>query len=316
VHYQHDYFDKFILVSFILPLSLSRINGSGLQMAKIFKVTRLVISLMSNYPDNPGPLPATKLCNDSPPYNPIKGDGALGNQYRGRMFYKGNDREELVKTLQMMLKMLGYDLGTFGPNKDGVDGKFGDDTEKAVKQFQENNKDWDGNDLKDDGLVGPRTSDALNRAMVGLWYEHYQTPKELVEEKPYHTVTSDFLTNGLAIEPYKANKAKVFVKGPLPQGYLSHISVLLHSNSGAVPLSDCAYRIYINESRILEGKTDKDGFVYHPNVPPGDYRMEIEGLEGDILVPTQPTHIARRITRVPGYFLFEDSPKKEYMNNE
>jgi len=266
---------------------------------------------MSNYPDNPGPLPAAKLCNSSPPYNPIKGDGALGNQYRGKMFYRGNDREELVKTLQMMLKTLGYDLGTFGPNKDGIDGKLGDDTEKAVKQFQEKNKNWDNNNLKVDGLVGPETSDALNRAMVGIWYDHYQTPKELVEDKPYHTVTSDFLTKGLAFDPYEADKSKVFVKGPLPQGYLSHISVLLRSNSGAVPLSNLAYRIHISESKILEGKTDKEGLVHHSNIPPGDYRMKIEGFEDEILVSTLPTHIVRRITRVPDYFLFEKGSEKE-----
>jgi len=164
------------------------------------------------YPANPGPLPASKLCNKNPPYNPIQGDGPLGNQYRGRMFYRGDDKEELVTTLQMMLDTLGYDIGTAG-----VDGKFGDDTEKAVRQFQEENKDWEGNKLKVDGLVGPRTSDALNRAMVGRWYDHYQTPKELVEGKPYHTVTSEFLINGLSIEPDTTQEAKVFLIGEIPE---------------------------------------------------------------------------------------------------
>ena len=93
---------------------------------------------------------------------------------------------------------LGYDLGTYGPDKDGVDGAFGKLTETAVNYFQENNLDWEANQLKVDALVGPRTSDALNRAMVGRWYDHYQTPGELVENKQDHTVTSEFLTKGFS----------------------------------------------------------------------------------------------------------------------
>jgi len=131
---------------------------------------------MNDYPDNPGPLPALTLCNKLPPYNPIQGDGALGNQYRGMMYYTGSDKEELVTTLQNMLIALEYSIGP-----SGADGKFGDNTENAVKQFQENNKKCDGNELKIDGLVGPMTSDALNRAMVGVdgWYDYYKTETSL-----------------------------------------------------------------------------------------------------------------------------------------
>lgn len=48
-----------------------------------------------------------------------------------------NDR---VINLQKALKRLGYDLGSFGPKKDGVDGKFGKKTKKALKNFQYDNK--------------------------------------------------------------------------------------------------------------------------------------------------------------------------------
>lgn len=133
---------------------------------------------MSKYPDNPGSLPVYKLRNVGNPPNPTLGRGALGNQSMGRMYYVGSKKEELVKIVQMMLKTLGYDLGICGPNKDGIDEYFGDITEKAVIDFQSNNIDWDGKPLEMDGLVGPRTSDALNRAMVGIWYDNYQTPKE------------------------------------------------------------------------------------------------------------------------------------------
>ena len=145
------------------------------------------------------PLPTEKLCNKWGKGNPILGDGALGNEKTGHMYYAGKEKKKLVITLQKMLKTLDYDLGTSGNEKNGVDGIFGDITEEDVLDFQGTNKDWDGKNLKVDGLVCPKTSDALNRAMVGKqyndykWYNHYQTPEKLVEGKPYHTVTSKFL---------------------------------------------------------------------------------------------------------------------------
>ena len=128
---------------------------------------------MPDYPENPGPLPSPDLKN--------KSDGGKGPL--GRPDFCSKD-PELVKQLQKMLVTLGYDLGTYGPEKDGMDGSFGKLTETAVNDFQEKNLDWEANQLKVDALVGPRTSDALNRAMVGRWYEHYQTPGELVDDKP------------------------------------------------------------------------------------------------------------------------------------
>ena len=38
--------------------------------------------------------------------------------------------------LQKRLKELGYDLGTSGSNKDGVDGDYGSKTREAVREFQ------------------------------------------------------------------------------------------------------------------------------------------------------------------------------------
>ncbi len=124
---------------------------------------------MKNYPDldadsergqNPGPLPLDKL-----------GDEPLG---------KDDKRDSLVKHLQKMLFELGYLLGLgstmLGTRViDGVDGVFGGDTDAAVRQFQKDHKDWDGKNLDSDGKVGERTADALNREMVGIWYDFYQS---------------------------------------------------------------------------------------------------------------------------------------------
>ena len=41
-----------------------------------------------------------------------------------------------VKALQQMLKDRGYDLGDYGPNKDGVDGIMGPYTKTALAAYQ------------------------------------------------------------------------------------------------------------------------------------------------------------------------------------
>jgi len=79
---------------------------------------------MSDYPDNPKPLPAIDLKN--------KSDGGKGPLGRPDFYSKD---PELVKHLQKMLVILGYDLGTPSPDKEGVDGSFGKLTETAVNDF-------------------------------------------------------------------------------------------------------------------------------------------------------------------------------------
>ena len=64
-----------------------------------------------------------------------------------------------VERIQRMLKLLGYELGPFGPNKDGVDGKYGTFTKDAVEDFQmemmpDQNEEWDG-------IIGPITYSLL-----------------------------------------------------------------------------------------------------------------------------------------------------------
>ncbi|MDQ1281998.1 MAG: hypothetical protein QG630_349 [Patescibacteria group bacterium] len=56
----------------------------------------------------------------------------------------------MVSKLQLFLKQ-SYNLGTTGPNKDGVDGIYGGKTSVAVKAFQAKYY------LKEDNLVGPST---------------------------------------------------------------------------------------------------------------------------------------------------------------
>ena len=62
---------------------------------------------------------------------------------------KGSKGEQ-VKTLQRLLKSMGYSIGIFG-----VDGEFGNSVEKAVKKFQKDNN------LTQDAWVGEKTWNAL-----------------------------------------------------------------------------------------------------------------------------------------------------------
>src|ERR1700730_11373124 len=67
----------------------------------------------------------------------------------------------LVSTLQIELKNAGEDLGTTGVAGDGIDGDFGQQTEKAVRNYQRTHNDTQGQPLKVDGIVGPLTWGSL-----------------------------------------------------------------------------------------------------------------------------------------------------------
>ena len=95
---------------------------------------------------------------------------------------------------------------------------------------------------------------------------------------------------------------------------LVHISALLRSNSGAVPLAEKTYRLFLRNGQVREGRTDVDGFVNESGLTPGDYEMEIEGAAGRFIVPTTPVHVCRRPIRLPGHILFE--PDEESAEEE
>jgi outer membrane protein OmpA-like peptidoglycan-associated protein len=87
---------------------------------------------------------------------------------------------------------------------------------------------------------------------------------------------------------------------------VSHISVLLRSNSGAVPLARRKYSIRVSDRHTLRGTTDQDGLCFHPNVPPGDYPLFIDDIDTGAIIPTLPKHLTRRLTRVPMFYLKSD----------
>ncbi len=219
---------------------------------------------MSAYPENPGPLPPLRLCDIATP-NPVKGEGALGNKSKGMMQYRGADMEELVKTLQQMLIALGYDVG-----EAGVDGKFGNGTEAAVKAYQKNGLDWEDKPLKVDGLVGPRTSDSLNRKMVGIWYDLYQTPVELSGKKALFTITNDALKAGVPIDCEKAGAAKIVVNGY------------------ATPKVEPKLRVARNDFFVLTPKKEGMKENFQPSdrvvIEVEDVRYELRRKDGEVFI--------------------------------
>lgn len=73
-----------------------------------------------------------------------------------------NDQGQDVTELQKNLLELGYSLGTYGPDKNGVDGKFGSKTETALKKFQK------ANGLTETGVYDLSTMEAMKKAIAGL----------------------------------------------------------------------------------------------------------------------------------------------------
>lgn len=66
-------------------------------------------------------------------------------------------KSQVVKTLQTMLNLFGYNLA--------VDGSWGPLTQAAVLDFQKNHKDYSGRQLAVDGCVGPLTWGALQKGV-------------------------------------------------------------------------------------------------------------------------------------------------------
>jgi len=100
------------------------------------------------------------------PDDPVQPDTPVQPSRILRKYVSGED----VRQLQEELIELGYDVGP-----DGADGKFGDNTEKAVVQFQKDHG------LDADGQVGPLTYAALEEA---LSEEGEAPPQDEPEDDP------------------------------------------------------------------------------------------------------------------------------------
>jgi len=82
----------------------------------------------------------------------------FGNLLKGKQIIKKGAKGAVVRDIQRMLSTLGYELGSSGKLKDGVDGDFGETTDAAIKMFQIMNR------LSEvDGIVGQETATELKK---------------------------------------------------------------------------------------------------------------------------------------------------------
>lgn len=80
-----------------------------------------------------------------------------------------------------------------------------------------------------------------------------------------------------------------------------HISVVLFSNSGCVPLANRPFELSVRGGSVVRGTTDEDGFLSHGPVAAGDHLLVIDGTE-TIVGATRP-EIERRPHMVQGHVL-------------
>jgi len=95
------------------------------------------------------------------PYVIYDGSTVPSTGYKlGERTLKRGDAGDDVRELQSALVKLGYDLGGYGVNRDGVDGEFGAKTEAAIKKIQE------AAGLEQSGIYGGSTITALEMLLT------------------------------------------------------------------------------------------------------------------------------------------------------
>jgi len=86
--------------------------------------------------------------------------------------------EDKIKKIQQFLVDMGYDLGDYGDEDNGVDGKYGPLTINAVKDFQRK-KGY----LDVDGKVGPKTAEAMGKNIEPIFVKKGSEEKKPTEIK-------------------------------------------------------------------------------------------------------------------------------------
>lgn len=89
----------------------------------------------------------------------------------GDRILRNGDEGTDVMQLQSYLVDIGYDLGNFGKNNDGIDGDYGDATEIAVRDLQKKHN------LEVDGEYGPNSHKAMLAAIDALKTEPEPEPE-------------------------------------------------------------------------------------------------------------------------------------------
>lgn len=152
-----------------------------------------------------------------------------------------SDQKQNMKLIQSKLKELGYNLGMFGPNKDGVDGNYGRRTLMAIKDFQRKNG------IKQTGWVGTVTAPLLGaEPMKGVTFVGKQgTRKKPVTTQPIKIdpITKKPIPQPIKIDPItkkpKTNTNSTKCIG-LPKEMCSKISSTQEVELGSGNEAQCA----------------------------------------------------------------------------
>lgn len=145
----------------------------------------------------------------------------------------------------------------------------------------------------------PRAKDGIDGCKKRFFSDGEKRRTNTAEEREYKATKDTF-----ACRFYDRFAHESPCETGADSGLKCHLSLLLRSNSGCVPIAKKKYKVTIAPDRILEGTTDDKGLVQHPDIPPGDYKLEVDGHT--TFVPATPTFREPREHQVHDYFLFED----------
>lgn len=168
--------------------------------------------------------------------------------------------EETTK-IQQLLKQKGYGklLGTSGPNKDGIDGVYGNKTVEAVKKFQSDNK------ISPTGFVGKITKKALGIDVTA--------PPKPATPKTATPKPSSSSSNLKSKDPKDINSYPACVRFNNPKNSSTGVNKLLNDlgfNFGQWSIEGSKFYegyYFYNNGRYISLKSNK----------PGSYRCDGEG---------------------------------------
>ena len=222
-------------------------------------------------------------------------DDIIENGDNSEVMYIGS-RGVGVKEIQLILSVLKYDLGFYGPNDDGVDSKFGYRTKSAVEEFQKDEG------IKDDGIVGIETANSFSKFYENLPKKGEENSNSVIGLGDYNDdveieVDRHEVENNEIVFPSKSSSASPPMKnrwGKEHHGYDISASKNIFRKNGNVPLVVCnkagtvtfsgKINGYGNLVEIKHGENDYSayGHLYNSNVSVGD-RIDVGdviGVEG------------------------------------
>lgn len=103
----------------------------------------------NNSTNNNDTSPNNTTDNNTPSHTPPT---PVGKQIAASVGEGGKNDTEDVRIVQQLLVDKGFDLGAYGPKKDGVDGDYGNASKNAILKFQTDNG------LPADGLISPNNN--------------------------------------------------------------------------------------------------------------------------------------------------------------